>query len=224
MSTATGGPNIVTNGLISYLDVANSSSYPGSGTTLYDLSQNNITGSLINGPTYNSTYGGNIRCDGIDDYIGVGGTVTSFTLDTIYQPVVFDTNTGTGKYNCVIETDGGGSNKMFLRYNLNNSGGQLLLANHGGLGGQIAATVNHTVGNVYSAVITYDDTSKYTALYINNILISSITMTAPLLYTGIRQLGYFFNCKYYNFKLYNRALISTEIQQNYNALKSRYGL
>jgi hypothetical protein len=218
------GNKIITDGLISYLDAANLRSYPGSGTVWNDLTINSNNGSLVNGPVYNSTYGGNITCDGIDDYIQPTGSVTSFTLSMIYQPLVFDTNVGTARYNCVLETDNGGSDKMFLRYNSTNSGGQLLLANHGSAGGELSVTVNHSTGNVYDASITYDDTSKYTALYINGILVGNMTMTSALLYQGTRQLGFTFNCRYYNFKLYNRALSATEVTQNYNALKGRFGL
>lgn len=218
------GNKIITDGLISYLDAANLRSYPGSGTVWNDLTINGNNGSLILGPVYNSTYGGNITCDGVNDYIDVGGTVTSFTLDITYQPLTFDTNPGSVRYNYIIETDSGGSNKMFLRYNSTNSGAILLLANHGSAGGQLTVSVNHTVGNVYNATITYDDTSKYTALYINGILIGNMTMTSALLYQGVKQLGYTFNTRIFNYKIYNRALSSTEVTQNYNALKGRFGL
>jgi hypothetical protein len=217
-------PKIVTDGLVLYLDAANPRSYPGSGIAWYDLNGNENNASLQNGPTYNTIYNGNITCDGINDYVQVAGVVTSFTLGIIYQPLVFDTNTATGRYNYVIESNSGGSNKMFLRYNTTNSGAQLLLANHGSGGGEQSVIVNHTVGAVYNALITYDDTSKYTALYINGTLVSSLTMTAPLLYQGTRQLGYTFNARYFTYKVYNRALTPIEIQQNYNAMRSRFGL
>ena len=69
MSTLNGGPgNIVTNGLVLYLDAANYQSYVSGSTTWYDLSGNNNSGSLINGPTYNSGNAGSIVFDGIDDY------------------------------------------------------------------------------------------------------------------------------------------------------------
>ena len=45
--------NVVRDGLVLYLDAANPKSYPGSGTTWYDLSGNSKNGALTNGPTYN---------------------------------------------------------------------------------------------------------------------------------------------------------------------------
>ena len=64
-------PSIVMNGLVLALDAANSKSYPGSGTTWTDLSGNSNTGTLTNGPTYNSANGGSIVFDGVDDGVNI---------------------------------------------------------------------------------------------------------------------------------------------------------
>lgn len=61
------GPNIVKNGLVLWLDAANTKSYPGSGTTWTDMSGNNRNFTLVNGPTYNSANGGSIVFDGTND-------------------------------------------------------------------------------------------------------------------------------------------------------------
>ena len=57
-------PSIVTDGLVLCLDAANTKSYPGSGTTWTDVSGEGHDGTLTNGPTFNSDYGGNIVFDG----------------------------------------------------------------------------------------------------------------------------------------------------------------
>ena len=64
-------PKIVTDGLVLYLDAANTRSYPGTGTTWTDLSRSSLPTPLYNGPTFNSTNGGSIIFDGIDDYAEV---------------------------------------------------------------------------------------------------------------------------------------------------------
>jgi hypothetical protein len=64
-------PQLVTNGLVMYLDAADRTSYPGYGTILRDLSGGN-NGTLTNGPTYSSTNGGSIVLDGTNDYINCG--------------------------------------------------------------------------------------------------------------------------------------------------------
>jgi len=217
------GNTIVTDGLISYLDVINPKTYPGTGTTLYDLTPNNNTASLVNGAAYDSTYGGNITCDGINDYIQVTGSVTSFTLGMVYQPLVFDTNTVAARYNCPIETNDGGGTNMFLRYNQNNSGVQLLLANHNINTSQLAATVNHVTSSIYDVVVTFNSTNGAVAIYSNGVSKASTTFIDQLTYQGTRQLGFTFNCRYYNFKLYNRVLSAAEVLQNYNVTKGRFG-
>ena len=63
--------SIVTNGLVLCLDAGNPRSYPGSGTAWYDVSGNNKTGTLVNGPSYNSSNGGSFVFDGVDDYVNV---------------------------------------------------------------------------------------------------------------------------------------------------------
>ena len=82
MSTLNGGPgNIVTNGLVLYLDAANYQSYISGSTTWYDLSGNNNSGSLVNGPTYSSTNAGSIVFDGTNDYVGLPNGLLSGTGD-----------------------------------------------------------------------------------------------------------------------------------------------
>jgi hypothetical protein len=58
---------IISSGSILYLDALNSNSYPGSGSTWYDLSGNNAHGTIINGTTWNSS--GYFSFDGVDDGI-----------------------------------------------------------------------------------------------------------------------------------------------------------
>ena len=98
-------PGVVTSGLTLCMDAANPRSYSGSGTTVYDLSGNNLTTSMINGPTYSSGYW---VFDGVDDYIGgnsltttlTGGTMEIWTyINTINrQQGFFTLNTGASSY------------------------------------------------------------------------------------------------------------------------------
>ena len=67
----TGSIQVITDGLLIYVDAGNNSSYPGSGTTWTDL-QGNYDGTLTNGPTYSSDDGGQIVFDGTDDWVTFG--------------------------------------------------------------------------------------------------------------------------------------------------------
>src|SRR6056300_893270 len=72
------GPKIVTDGLVLCLDAANRKSYPGSGSTWYDLSGNNYHGS-INGATFaNNTF----NFDGTDDYIDLSSHASNLIFDS----------------------------------------------------------------------------------------------------------------------------------------------
>ena len=72
------GPKIVTDGLVLCLDAADRNSYPGSGSTWYDLSGNNYHGS-INGATYaDNTF----NFDGTDDYIDLSSHASNLIFDS----------------------------------------------------------------------------------------------------------------------------------------------
>jgi hypothetical protein len=60
-----------------YLDAGIAFSYPGSGTSWTDLSENGRNGTLTNGPTYSSADGGSIVFDGTDDFVQCTGSVTA---------------------------------------------------------------------------------------------------------------------------------------------------
>jgi hypothetical protein len=63
------GPKIVTNGLITHLDVADKKSYAGSGATIWrDLSGRDEHYTLYNSPTFANNFGGELQFDGVNDY------------------------------------------------------------------------------------------------------------------------------------------------------------
>ena len=66
-------PSIVTDGLVLALDAANSLSYPGTGTTLYDLSGNNYNFTLQGNAAYSAEGKGSIYLDGSADGIQLTG-------------------------------------------------------------------------------------------------------------------------------------------------------
>ena len=73
-----GGPNAITNGLVLHLDASNPRSYPGAGTTWFDVSGNGNNGTLTNMSVpacYVKTYGGRaLDFDGMNDYVATGAT------------------------------------------------------------------------------------------------------------------------------------------------------
>jgi hypothetical protein len=67
-------PKVVNDGLVLYLDAANTKSYPGSGATWYDLSGNDNNGELIANPEYNTANNGNIILNGSTQYVTCGNS------------------------------------------------------------------------------------------------------------------------------------------------------
>ena len=223
MSTVEGGGNIITDGLVLLLDAANSKSYPGTGTTWTDLSRSGNNGTLINGPTFNSGNGGSIVFDGVNDFVSFS-TITNniYTIDFWYK---MGGNDGTYGYFCSSGTNGlavseGGTaiglsfGKLYYHYNGTNT----LLEN-------IPSTTdwNHIclVANTLAA------TNKL-QLFGNGVLLGTRNITMS---TSITNIGrYITNNTHYlkgnlaSYKIYNRALSASEISQNFNSTRARFGI
>ena len=74
-------PNTITDNLVLYLDAANNKSYVSGSTSWLDLTPNQSnSGSLTNGPIFNTGSGGNIVFDGTNDYAVITDTTPSWLL------------------------------------------------------------------------------------------------------------------------------------------------
>ena len=222
------GPEIVNDGLVLCLDAANSRSYPGSGTAWTDLSGNGNTGTLTNGPTYNSSN------------LGFFQFVTN-DFAAIPNNVALDTQTPTVEV--WVKTNATNQNGFWFekgtvnsQYSLFQSGGNILWRMR--IGGSIrnltttTATYMNT-SNWYQVVATY--TSGTRRLYINGVLVNFDTQTGTIatnsggmsigVYGGFNgSRGYYYNGNLSSCKVYNRALTAEEIQQNFQATRGRYGI
>jgi len=213
-------PRIVTSGLVLALDAADANSYVSGSTVWNDLSGNNNSGSLTNGPTYNSANGGSIQFDGNDDYISRGnfiGNITTFSVchwinlsSNQTTRTIFSNYTGNG---WVTGISDGATNviKFYLG------------------GGTLYATYPLVINTWYYVCVTYNNGNP--TIYINGILnnttAGTISFSSLASNNDIGRLGdgrQYFNGKIANIQVYNRALSATEVLQNYNATKSRYGL
>jgi len=225
------GPQIITNGLQLNLDAGDSSSYPGSGTTWYDLSGNNNNGTLVNGPTYSSANGGSIVFDGTNDYVAE----TSSLSDAFWQGnwtasfwVNFDSlNTGNYTGDRPLLQHGSSSTRRGLHLNQRNS------RIHFGLyGDDLGGTNVLSTGTWYNVVFTLNNSSYVKQIYLNGVLDNSHTGGGAYAGTGtntricgkVLNFGLFFDGFMSSCSFYNRVLTASEITQNYNALKGRFGL
>lgn len=71
--------NIVRDGLQYWFDARFQTSYPATGTTLYDISGNEVDGTLVNGVGYNSADGGYLTFDGSNDYVNSNVVLDGYT-------------------------------------------------------------------------------------------------------------------------------------------------
>jgi hypothetical protein len=214
-----GGSNIVTTGLVLALDAANRRSYVSGSSVWNDLSGNRYTGSLVNEPVFDSSNAGAIVLDGIDDYIStIPLSLISFSNITI-QLWIYPTNIGTGNgYITVFDTPSrhlslwigtgyyaiGGANNYYdaSSFNWRNNNWYFITMMKSG-------SIGYVIKNNYESSITL---ASVGSTFTNQLQFGSNPSAGGTVMKG----------KYSNISLYNRALTPSEIEQNYEALKSRY--
>ena len=240
--------NIVTSGLVVNLDAGFTPSYPRTGISWINLSAPNNGGTLVNGPVYNDTSngGGSISFDGSDDYVTCGSnsnveSLSQITMNVWVRFSGLDYVGGTGALNGFMSKGNpdslspntgfwfaydNRSNQNFFTYTCfgNSAGG------FGGGGNNFSSkSYTFTNGVWYNITATVNSSSQGT-LYINGVQQgSSVTFnnlsipnTANQLYIGRIELGYTLNGGIIQTQLYNRALTSGEVLQNYYAGLQRF--
>lgn len=205
--------SIVRNGLVLHLDAANVKSYPGSGTTWYDLSGNGNHGTLVNGPTFDSANKGCLSFDGTNDY--VVGNISSYSSAEYTSTTWVFLNTVAPEQHL---TNLKGSVQFYVK------AGTLGSASFGNLTGGI---INATTWYMLTQRRASDGTGS---IFINGDFISSSALPAPgavTQYVVGNYVGggnYWLNGKIGVSKIYNRALSASEIKQNFEALRGRYSI
>lgn len=232
-------PRIVTDELVLALDAANTKSYPGSGTTWSDLSGNGNNGTLTNGPTFDSDNLGGIVFDGVNDsvlinYIPLNYTpLDSFSMN-VWAMVNFIPGDNTFSRNTSVFGRGstGGSLGIGMQKSTNNTYIWLI-------GTRAVSSIQlskaYTLGNIEYATLVYTPTFQH--IYVNSQLIGTQNTSAGTggsfdqqnYAMGINRAvpggnGAFMEGEVFSASIYNRALTATEVLQNYNATKGRFGL
>ena len=220
-------PLVVTNGLVLYLDAANTKSYPGSGTTWYDLSGNGNNATLVNGPTFSTSRGGIFDFDGVDDYAYVPDNTSLDLAGDKTQAIwvlIDQSYSGTG----ILGKANSSVNGMALTYGWSGYGFQNIAWNSANE--PSVATAAADVNNWYYLVGTQQGSTRYVyILGANGVRTASYTggthtWNNALNFTIGTIGGYYTNMKAGVVYVYNRALSQTEITQNFNALRTRFGI
>jgi len=217
---------IVTDGLVLWLDAGISPSYAGTGTAWKDLSGNGNNGTLTNGPTYNNSNGGSIVFDGTNDYVTRPSATLNLSAGVSMELVFRSTDLNSRAQGCMQFNTG-------LEYI------DFYCGESGNLRWETWVPVRTAGGAIYSPSILSNNTWYHAVgtfvngssiLYINGANVASASQTPGTLsssYTAdiiIGQYAGYMSGSVGIARIYNRALTAAEVAQNFNALKSRFGL
>ena len=238
----TGG--IVTDGLLVHLDPARRDSHQGSGTVWKDLTDNHHDFTLTNSPAHSGfTKGSTFNFDGSNEHAVIAGDAINYSRTglTVECFCYFNANYANYRGGIITKwhTGAGDSNEWWfgslenassqtgpgiLSLGIERPEGGSTIAAHGSTSTS-SQTWHHAVGTFDGATIK---------VYLNGSLDGSTAspVTEYKTYTSqpttIAAFGSSFqyptNIQMGPVRIYNRALTASEITQNYNAQKSRYGL
>jgi len=208
---------IVSDGLVLYLDAANTRSYSGSGTSSNSL-VGGIGANLVNGVGFTSSNNGAFIFDGSNDYINFGNS------SAVQQ------SSGTLSAWAKASSPGGGYRGIIAKqgaYGLFYTD-SVLVAYDWAADEPRSTGVNIADNTWKNVVLTYQSgVSNGTRIYINGVSVLTTTITVlnqtGNLFGGAEaNAGQYAACQISLFNMYNRALSAQEILQNYNATKGRY--
>jgi len=218
---ATGGTVVSANGYTTHTFTTSGTFTP---ALWNDLSGNNINGTLTNGVVWSpSVNGGVMNFDGVDDYtlITPPTTYSEYTIQFFCKWI-----SSVGVSERLFGCDAFGTYTIFSPSNVG--------FHYNPLGGSppsvtLSSGVNVGFGNWCNVAVTVSTASSNVVIYVNGIarnswnVLPSANLSANI-FLGRQNILYGANCQFGNFQLYNRALSATEIAQNYNATKTRFGL
>ena len=224
-------PSIITSGLVIHLDAGDSTSYPGSGSTWFDLSPNGKNATLQNSPAFDSVDGGGcFDFDASNDYISLSTTGVANPALTFEFWIK---KKGNGGYFIVMDR----SDNPELRMIFNPSSGNLQAALYDNGAYFYSNNVpTYTNGNWYHIVCTIKNGEQ--KIYANGNIVMSGTGTgydgAPSGNVGEHTIGTYnrpgtgyggyANIKIAQYRLYNKALSEDEVLNNWNVTKAKFGL
>ena len=220
-------PDIVTSGLTLNLDAGNPYSYnplnTGS-TTWTDISGNGNNGTLTNGTYYNN---GTMVFDGVDDYVNVPYDASKINFpDNNATICVWFNSTPSGDNYGALVTQRSSNSTGFQTYVYQNK----FFADGGGVSAGVFSTTTVVKGTTYFGCALYDKTNSLLKIYVNGNYEAQVSYTGNIQDTFPIRLGNgaFSDGPYpgniYAAQVYRRALSDTEILQNFNALRGRYGI
>jgi hypothetical protein len=221
-------------GITLYLDAGNSSSYPGSGTTWYDLSGNGNHGTLNNGPTYSSSNGGSIVFDGVNDYVSFASVSNMPTGNTAYTIIAFIKKDTASRRDGMIGYGTFGNTRQYLGFRTLGPPFETegLVTYWYGSDFSVTTTVNSNTW--YGMVSRFNKTSNQREMFINNSSIGTNSPSGTLnvqpqsgLLVGMTNIGNglddYIDGNMSVMMVYNRSLSDSELTSIWDYFKGRYG-
>ena len=219
-----GGPNIIEDGLVFAVDAANKKSYPGSGTTWTDLAGNNI-GTLTNSPTFDSGNDGNLVFDGTDDYTQFNQSIS--LTEATFIAWIKRSGQQDSWAGILFSRSGNSPTGLGYRSNTNQIGYHWNNGPYNWISGltppdgewcMVVLSASSTAATAYlcqeSGITSATNTANHSSTTLGNLVIGRDPHSGGRSMSGNCAIG----------QIYNRPLSSTEVTQNYNALKSRFSL
>jgi hypothetical protein len=229
---------IVTNGLVLALDAGNLISYSGSGNNCYDLTMTGVTGTLTNGPTWSSISGGTFNFDGTDDRITFPNSErlrpSAFTVTSWVNCNVADGNQKT-IFSSYYEIPVAGFAFQLYAGSGSNNRVRFFVGNNNGSGAgtyqDYTGSLNVPINRWNHITVSYDGTSTM-RIYVNGVADATASWTGGCVYNVTNnkvQVGSNIDVSQFpgsisNLQFYNRTLTQSEIQQNFNTYRRRYGI
>lgn len=224
-------PSVINAGLVMLYDSGNPRSYPGTGTLWRDLGLNGLSGTIYNGPNYSN---GIITYDGVDDYVNTA-------CDISWNNTSYASWTVALKPGNLTQGNAGFLGKMYPDWEWAFYQQQSALAmvywNSGG---------GHTNGMDWTVNNFFDSTTNYvifgytwngstSRIYRNGSLLATVGSVDPSINqnrsNSVMMGGHIYVWGDYYWAgampyvaAYNRTLSDTEMEQNFNALRGRYGI
>lgn len=228
---------IVTNGLALHIDAANIKSYPGSGTTVADLSIYKTNTTLYQA-THNSD--GYFTFDGVDDNIYISGLSTNapqlqtirneVSGEVVFYPYSVGGDSGPALFRCGLSTD----LSFALLYDRIN---QRMVFHWYDTGFKSSYSSNNIVTSNSWNIISFSRNRSSISFYMNGEFVNTNTGLSDPIPTpanfgiGATRAGTITGTTGQDFagnissvKIYNRAISEQEVKQNFEALRGRYGI
>ena len=232
-------PSIVNSGLVLCLDAGNPRSYPGTGTLWNDVSGNGKNATLGSSAIYSAP--GTMLFDGVDDFVNLvsqadaqtplsgygnftGADTSPFTIELWLKTTQI---AGVDPVNTPALV---GRNDSDIWANLNLYNGYVYYLHYNSVWEYNLKSTTMVSDNKWHQVVYVNNINETGSIFIDGV--SEVTGSSSLSgsnYFSPDRIGLGYSNKYFqgnigSLKFYDKSLTAAEIQQNFNALRGRYGI